>query len=620
MMFSLFRSSFMVTMAALAAVANASPSGLVERAVSSDRLVTCHFMMGIISNRNSARDYDADMKLAKAAGIDAFALNIGTDSYTDTQLDYAYQSAADNGMKVFISFDFNWYNAGGSAGAVGQKIAKYGSRPGQLLMDGRIFASTFVGDGLDVNAMKSAAGSNVYFVPNFRPGTSTNSIDGAFNWMAWPNDGNNRAPKPGQSLSVADGDNAYLNSLGGKPYMAPISPWFFTHYGPEVSYSKNWVFPGGSLLFDRWTEVLAKGFPMVQIITWNDYGEAHYIGPLSSKHYDDGASKWSNDMPHNGWLELSKPFIAAYKAKATSVNSFITDEKVVYWYRRNLKSTSCDSTDTTGSRPDGYNTLDDVVYVATLLKSAARITVTSGGNTVVTRDVPAGASLIQVPAGVGKQKFSLTRSSAVVLEGTSLMDITDTCACGLYNYNAYVGTLPAGGNDVLDAQGLASLTVGVKVSTCKPTPSLGTNPPTNPTTTSSTTTARPPTTSTTTAGPTPTPTCESRRSDSPLPPYSAEPSTSTPNPKLAKAPATCNAGTVADGESGNYTGLCNYTCSYGYCPPGPCKCTSYGAPNTPPATNGRDGCPAPGLSDGYKGLCSFTCSRGYCPSGACQYC
>jgi hypothetical protein len=34
----------------------------------------------------------------------------------------------------------------------------------------------------------------------------------------------------------------------------------------------------------------------VEMITYNDYGESHYIGPLSSKHYDDGASKWANDM------------------------------------------------------------------------------------------------------------------------------------------------------------------------------------------------------------------------------------------------------------------------------------------------------------------------------------
>ena len=54
-------------------------------------------------DRHSAAEYDDDMKRAKSLGIDAFALNIGVDPYTDDQLGYAYESAANNGMKVFIS-------------------------------------------------------------------------------------------------------------------------------------------------------------------------------------------------------------------------------------------------------------------------------------------------------------------------------------------------------------------------------------------------------------------------------------------------------------------------------------------------------------------------------------
>lgn len=92
---------------------------LDERAGASDKLVFCHFMVcymshflvslaharinlqiGIVADRTSAADYDADMQRAKSLGIDAFALNIGVDPYTDQQLGYAYQSAANNGMKV----------------------------------------------------------------------------------------------------------------------------------------------------------------------------------------------------------------------------------------------------------------------------------------------------------------------------------------------------------------------------------------------------------------------------------------------------------------------------------------------------------------------------------------
>lgn len=125
------------------------------------------------------------MRRAKSLGIDAFALNIGVDPYTDEQLNYAYESAANNGMKVFISFDFNWYHDTSDAGAVGAKIAQYGSRPAQLIVDGKIFASSFAGDRLDVAAMRSAAGGSVFWAPNIHPeqGTSFANVDGALNWM-----------------------------------------------------------------------------------------------------------------------------------------------------------------------------------------------------------------------------------------------------------------------------------------------------------------------------------------------------------------------------------------------------------------------------------------------------
>lgn len=553
------------------------------------------------------------MKRAKDAGIDAFALNIGVDGYTDQQLGFAYDSADRNGMKVFISFDFNWWSPGNGNG-VGQKIAQYKNRNAQLRVNNRVFASSFAGDGLDVDAMRSAAGENVYFVPNFHPGQSnTDKIDGALNWIGWDNDGNNKAPKPGHSVSVADGDNSYKNWLGGKTYLAPVSPWFFTHFGPEVSFSKNWVFPGGSLLYDRWNQVLQQGFPMVEIVTWNDYGESHYIGPLNSPHYDDGNSKWTNDMPHDGWLELSKPFIRAYKDGATSVNNYIQQDQIVYWYRRTLRDLNCDSTDTTSGRPanngsgnyfegrpDGWQTMDDVVYVVSLLQSAGTVTVTSGSQTK-TENAPAGAHIFTVPAGLGKQRFVLSRGGSTVYDSTSLMDISNVCPCGLYNFNAYVGTVPAGFNDPLQAHGLASLTAGLHVSTCEAKPSLGTNPPI---TTGGGGNPPPPTTT---------------------PPGNPPPSTTTtPNqpPPTSTPPSgsVCVEGTNADGQSGNFSGLCSFSCRYGYCPTGPCKCTKYGAQIAAPASNGRNGCPLDGEPDSYKGLCSFDCNHGYCPDTACKYC
>ncbi|KAF4763814.1 hypothetical protein HAV15_001197 [Penicillium sp. str.  len=90
--------------------------------------------------------------------------------------------------------------------------------------------------------------------------------------------------------------NAYKTALNGKPYIASVSPWFSTHFGGDVSYIKNWVFPSGLLWYNRWREILATSPRFVELLTWNDYGESHYIDPLSSPHIDDGASKWVMGM------------------------------------------------------------------------------------------------------------------------------------------------------------------------------------------------------------------------------------------------------------------------------------------------------------------------------------
>uniref|UniRef100_A0A0W0FW71 Putative glycoside hydrolase family 71 protein n=1 Tax=Moniliophthora roreri TaxID=221103 RepID=A0A0W0FW71_MONRR len=462
---------------------------VVPRQSPSSKLVFAHFMVGITGNRVSAADYDDDMKRAKDLGIDAFALNIGTGQ--EAQLEFAYESAANNGMKVFISFDCNFFLPG-DEGLIGSTVSTFASKPAQLLVGdtNKVFVSTFIGDQLNVDAIRSAApGVDMFFAPNFHVGAADfGPLDGALNWQPWQTNGRNKAPSNGELVTIDSVDQAYLATLNGKGYIAAVSPWFSTHFGGEVPFSKNWVFPSDLLLYMRWLEILALQPTFIEIATWNDYGESHYIGPLTPKHTDDGASKWANDMPHTGWSELSRPFIAAYKAGASSVNEFINDEKIIYWYRITPKNLDCDSTDTTmgpgnnatgdffNGRPNGFDTMTDDVFVVPLLKSPGVVTVNSGG-TLYTFDAPAGASAFQAPFKIGAQSFALSRDGAEVMSTTSVKVIQDTCPCGIYNFNAYVGTVPdSGERDVLSGDSLAAFTNGLKVD-CAPTASLPVDPP-----------------------------------------------------------------------------------------------------------------------------------------------
>ena len=210
------------------------------------------------------------MRHAKAAGIDAFALNIGIDGessfpsnmvllhtvlerqkeawdwkkcrelfpssnsrkqyltlnrsgFTNTQLEFAYESAYSNGMSVFLSFDFNWYSTSNTSGIAGT-IGTYAGHPAQLKLGSKVFVSSFAGDGLNLAAVESdLADHTIFWAPNFQP-PNIATADALFNWMAWPNNGDNKAPDAGSNLTVADGDTSYIAALAGKPYVARKLP------------------------------------------------------------------------------------------------------------------------------------------------------------------------------------------------------------------------------------------------------------------------------------------------------------------------------------------------------------------------------------------------------------
>jgi glycosyl hydrolase family 71 len=43
---------------------------------------------------------------------------------------------------------------------------------------------------------------------------------------------------------------------------------------------------------------------------------------------------------------MAKPFISAFKAGATSVSNYITEDELIYWYRPTPRGEDCDATDT----------------------------------------------------------------------------------------------------------------------------------------------------------------------------------------------------------------------------------------------------------------------------------
>jgi hypothetical protein len=311
----------------------------------------------------------------------------------------------------------------------------------------------------------------------------------------------------------------------------------------------RWFLAGDDLWYDRWQEVMFIQPDFVEIISWNDYGESHYIGPLHDEEYiafgnDTGAApfNYALNMPHDGWRLLLPFLIDSYKYGQGSVDQ----EGVVAWYRL-TPGTACATGGTTGNTArqlqiefPPLEIVQDKIFYSALLVSSATVTVTVGGTAIPAdwANTPSGGIGIyhgSVAFGglTGPVVVTVSRDGATIAQMTG-ESITSDCPDPVMNWNAWVGSATG--------PTLASTQLGPDISN-----------------------------------------------------------------------QTCIQGTAI----GNFQGLCEFSCSLGYCPIGACLCLAMGpAPKLPPPT-GVQGYPIAGESADYSGLCSFTCNYGYCPSSVC---
>ncbi|KAJ7716244.1 glycoside hydrolase [Mycena olivaceomarginata] len=420
------------------AIPSATNSTIQKRAT--PKLVVAHFIVGIVDGYTQV-DWANDIALAAGTGIDAFTLNIGTDSWTDTQLALAYAAARSTSFKLFISFDFAASPGFGTDpnNQIVPRLRLYASNAAQLQWGNGALVSTFAGDGFDWSGVRSAVGTPLEIIPFYQAAQAhQDSTDGLFMWNAWPSQNNQPID---QTMSIA-GDQFYQSQLAGSPYMAGVSPWFFTHYNAQT-FNKNWLYLSDTLLIDRWNQILNLQPQLVELITWNDFGESHYIGPLHPERPSvyapsgdsDGAIQWAAGFPHDAWRKIITPYIAAYK-NGGPVTISASQENIVYWYRPHPKGLSC--ADPFLGPPTGQSFPADGIWAATLLASPATLTMTSGTFSLTTT-APAGINYFATGMGSGQPTFKLVRNGVTITQGTGGLSI-DLNSCNIYNFNAFVGS------------------------------------------------------------------------------------------------------------------------------------------------------------------------------------
>ncbi|TEB38068.1 glycoside hydrolase [Coprinellus micaceus] len=423
------------------------------------RLDMCSCSIFMVGNTYpySVDDWLDDIKLAASYLIDGFVLNVGREDWQRDRVADCFKAAsqlpASTKFYFFFSFDMSSI-PGNSAGDIQYLKAYYqahakDARTFKHPRTGGATISTFAGEGCtygqgsmengwayvkrELNAITPA-----YFIPSFfidpaRYG-GISAMDGAFNWNGgWPLQLSAGTSRQDLVNARLDSDNAYLANLsGGKTFMAAVSPWFFTHYGPDT-WNKNWIYRGDDHLFvRRWQQLISMRdkVDIVQVISWNDYGESHYIGPI--KGAQPNSQAWVDGYPHEAWLALNSYFTAAFKKGAYPP---IKKDQIFLWARPHSKNAS--SADRV-PRPDNWQITDDKIWVVVFTTAPAKVDIYTTPTRKVTFDVPAGMTKLSTDSVADGGMRGV-----VIRDGTVMADCTPVgyryeSRPGVYNFNCAV--------------------------------------------------------------------------------------------------------------------------------------------------------------------------------------
>ncbi|KAK0200013.1 glycoside hydrolase family 71 protein [Desarmillaria ectypa] len=379
-----FLSIFFFTLFSNTLFSGTLASRKLSKRTSGPKNVVAHFIVGN-SRSYTADNWKKDIELAYNNGIDAFALNIGGDSWEQDQVANAFGACSDlkTPFKLFFSFDMSSISCSSAKDVetLHQYLTEYHGHGSYFLYDSKMLVSTFSGEhclfgtkNLDLAwklAVKHYFPENIHFVPSFFVDPSQipglQAIDGMFGWdSGWTKDGND---------TTFDSDRNYVSNLGGKTYMAACSPWFFTHYGRDT-YNKNWIYPSDDWLFAARWEILINNreeVDLVQLLTWNDYGESHYLGPIEGS--QSGSDAWTTRFDHQGWLKLGSWYASAFKDGHFSNFNY----NGIYLWSRLYPAAANAPNDSVG-KPDRWNLTKDVLWAVVFLEQPSTVSLVCGSS------------------------------------------------------------------------------------------------------------------------------------------------------------------------------------------------------------------------------------------------
>ena len=340
-----------------------------------ERRIFAHFMLGNTydypSKWPSTREgFKWDIERAREAKLDGFSLNLGLEDWQLERMDAMFAAACDfDDFKVFVNLDMavnrhkdiNWL-----INAVKRNV----DSPAQAKIDGKPIVGTFSGHDLTYGVANAnegwrrfkdrlwTEGVDIFFMP-FWPLDASRIVnenpvaDGFQVWNSWPYFKDERVSFGEDQIYIR---NAHAR---GRVVMSGVSPGFFTHFS-----NKNFVFRSEDTWHSRWRDLIDSDVDLVQVVTWNDFGESHAIGPVNQAAaypaYDGSNSRdWNDGMSHEAFYQMLPFYVEWFKTKK---QPSITNNSVYFYHRIHSKWVPAVKNDTLG-KPANWESAKDVFVI-----------------------------------------------------------------------------------------------------------------------------------------------------------------------------------------------------------------------------------------------------------------
>ncbi|QIB34263.1 endo-1,3-alpha-glucanase family glycosylhydrolase [Ancylobacter pratisalsi] len=410
------------------------------------RLVFAHYMLCCpMTATPTVEDFREEIRLAKSAGIDGFAVNIG--SWTGQPVYQArgqllYEAARLEGdFKLFLSLDTPPVDEAVTA------VKEMADQPASLRVDGKLVVSTFGGPPEWSALLREALTDekiDMFYVPN--SGYWGRKLASRAQMKFWGGDpaipnataALSDIPMDGYFYFGADRDfNELATSISsisqimhasGKIFMAGVSPY----YRGIMSNARMFDGRGFEGMQKQWMAAIESKSDWVEIVTWNDWNESTYIAETPNWKYPDSFSEKPLLLDHSGFRKASEYYIKWFKTGAPPP---ITQDRVIYFYVPHMNSALGVISPKTGERgrPRRSETLEDKIYFTAFLTAPITLTVRIG-ETTSELSLPAGVTNVSVPKETGDVDVDIRREGAELTKAELPFPVTDDGAFANFNY------------------------------------------------------------------------------------------------------------------------------------------------------------------------------------------